>query len=133
MTSATQILSLTFNRRRDVNSQPQMGTHHANFVTTRKCNAIIHYITPTRVCQDGKRCLLFKNSLIFSRRSVVFSRIRARRHDVLFVTWYDTARSRLLITMNKVVKLFLIKNKKEEVERIRMVSTGFLKCQRKIS
>lgn len=65
MTSATQILSLTFNRRRGVNSQPQMGTHHANFVTTKKCNAIIHYITPTRVCQDGKRCLLFKNSLIF--------------------------------------------------------------------
>ena len=32
-----------------------------------------------------------------------------------------------------VVKLFLIKNKKEEVKRIRMVSTGFLKCQRSLS
>lgn len=86
MTSATQILSLTFNRRRDVNSQPQMGTHHANFVTTKKCNAIIHYITPTRVCQDGKRCLLFKNSLIFFPEVGGVSRIRARRHDALFVT-----------------------------------------------
>lgn len=36
MTSATQILSLTFKMRRAVNSQPQMGTHHANFVTTKK-------------------------------------------------------------------------------------------------